>query len=162
MLAASLKISARTEREIVITRLFDAPREVVFDAFTQPELLRRWLGVFGDWGFEVCDVDLRPGGAYRWVWRNAADGSALAVSGVVREVQRPERLVMTERYEEPWYPGEAVNTATFVTVNGQTLYTATLRYESREARDTVLRSPMETGLAQGYAALDAMLTSGAL
>ncbi len=151
-----LKLEARGDREIVMTRAFDAPRDLVFDAHTRPELLQRWLGVFGGWTLPVCEVDLRVGGAYRWVWRNA-DGREMGVRGVYREVVRPERLVNTEQFDDPWYPGESVNTTVFVEQAGKTTMTVTMRYESREARDGVLASPMESGVAASYDKLAELL-----
>src|SRR5256885_8808689 len=103
----SLKITAQSDREIVMTRVFDAPRELVFDAYTKPELLKRWLGVFRGHTMPVCEVDLRVGGSYRWVWR-LADGSDMGVRGVYREVVRPERLVNTEKFDQSWYAGESL------------------------------------------------------
>jgi uncharacterized protein YndB with AHSA1/START domain len=154
----ALKVVAQSDREIVMTRVFDAPREMVFDAYTKPELLKRWLGVFGGWTLPVCEVDLRVGGTYRWVWRGA-DGSEMGVRGVYREVVRPERLVNTEKFDEPWYPGESVITAVFAEQGGKTTLTVTMRYESREARDAVMKSPMEGGVAASYDNLAEILAS---
>jgi len=155
--AENLKVSARGEREIVMTRVFNAPRRLVFEAFTKPELLKRWLGVFGGWSLAVCEIDLRVGGRYRWVWRNV-DGTEMGVSGVYREVVPDERIVNTERFDQAWYPGEAVGTVLFTEEAGKTTLTQTLIYESREARDGVLKSPMEQGLEQGYKLLDQVLS----
>ena len=154
----NLIVDARGELEVVMTRVFDAPRTLVFEAYTKPELLKRWLGVFGGWTMPVCEIDLRVGGAYRWVWRNA-DGREMGVRGTYREIVAPERLVNTEKFDEPWYPGESVNTAVFVEQGGKTTLTVTLRYESREARDGVLRSPMEGGVAESYDKLAELLAS---
>jgi uncharacterized protein YndB with AHSA1/START domain len=151
-----LKVEARGDREIVITRSFDAPRKMVFDALTKPELLKRWLGVFGGWSLAVCEVDLRVGGSYRYVWRGP-DGAQMGMRGVFREVVPPERIVNTEKFDESWYPGEAVGTATLVEKGGKTTLTTTIRYDSREARDVVLKSPMEKGVAAGYDNLDKIL-----
>jgi len=155
----SLKITARSDREIVMTRTFDAPRELVFDAYTKPEFLKRWLGVFAGHTMPVCEVDLRVGGSYRWVWK-LADGSMMGVRGVYREVVRPERIVNTEKFDDAWYPGESIITTVFTEKDGKTTMTATMRYESREARDAVLRSPMESGVAQSYDNLARLLASG--
>src|SRR5258705_11437356 len=95
----TLKVSARGDREIVMTRVFDAPRSLVFDAYTKPELLKRWLGEFGGWTMPVCEVDLRVGGTYRWVWRGA-DGREMGVRGVYRAGVPPERLANTEEFLE--------------------------------------------------------------
>ena len=154
--SGNLKLTASGDREIVMTRVFDAPRNLVFDAYTKPELLKRWLGVFGGWSMPVCEVDLRVGGKYRWVWRNT-DGREMGVRGVYREVVRPERLVNTEKFDDPWYPGESLITTTLAEQGGRTTFTSTILYESQEARDAVLKSPMERGVAASYNKLAELL-----
>lgn len=156
----ALKVTTPSDREIAMTRTFDAPRKLVFDAWTKPELLKRWLGVFGGWSMEVCEVDLKVGGKYRYVWRGA-DGSQMGMGGVYREVVPGERLVATEKFDDPWYEGEAVDTTVFVEQSGKTTVTTTVRYASRQVRDAVLKSPMESGVAKSYDALDEMLASAA-
>jgi uncharacterized protein YndB with AHSA1/START domain len=153
-----LKVTTPSDREIAMTRVFDAPRGMVFDAWTKPELLKRWLGVFGGWTFAICEVDLRVGGAYRYVWRGK-DGHEMGMGGVFREIVRPERIVATEKFDELWYPGEAVDTTIFVENGGKTTVTTTVRYESKEARDGVLASPMEGGVAKSYDGLAEVLAS---
>lgn len=154
-----LKIHPHGERELVMTRAFDAPRRMVFDAYTKPELIRRWLGAFGGWQFDVCEVDLREGGKYRWVWRNSA-GDRMGMGGVYREILAPDRLVCTEHFDDAWYPGEGLVTVTFVETAGKTTLTVTMRYESTAARDGVLASPMEKGVSASYDKLEDMLTAG--
>jgi uncharacterized protein YndB with AHSA1/START domain len=155
----SLTVSAQGDREIVLTRAFNAPRHLVFDAYTKPDLLKRWLGVRGGWSLAVCEIDLRVGGAYRYVWRNEAKGIDMGAGGVYREIVPPERLVCTESFDDPWYPGEALLTTVLVEQGSQTTLTTTLRYGSPEARDVVLKSPMEHGLAESYDMLAALLTT---
>ena len=154
----ALKVTARGDRELVITREFDAPRQLVFDAHTKPELIRRWLLGPEGWTMPVCDVDLRVGGSYRYVWRNAK-GMEMGMGGVYREIFPPERIVATEKFDESWYPGGAVGTIVFTEQNGRTTLTQTMLYDSREARDAVLASPMEEGLVQGYNRLGDLLAS---
>jgi uncharacterized protein YndB with AHSA1/START domain len=154
-----LTIEPRGDREIVIKRSFDASRELVFEAYTKPERLKRWLGVFGGWEFAVCEVDLRVGGTYRWVWRHAKGNHEMGVSGVYREISAPDRIVCTEKFDEAWYEGEGLVTVTFVEQAGITTMTSTLRYESTETRDAVLKSPMESGLSQGYDKLAGLLAT---
>ena len=156
-----LKVEPRGEREIVITRSFDAPRGLVFEAMTQPELLKRWLGVFGGWSLAVCEVDLRVGGAYRYLW-HGPDGATMGMRGTFREIAPPERIVNTEKFDEAWYPGEAVGTAILTERDGRTTVTTTVLYESREIRDAALGSGMERGIAAGYLALDGILASQTL
>ena len=153
-----LQITTPSDREIAMIRSFDAPRTMVFEAFTKPDLIKRWLGNFGKWTFEVCEVDLRVGGKYRYVWRGP-DGARLAMGGVYREIKRPERIVCTEKFDDPWYEGDAINTTTFVERGGKTTVTATGLYDSKEIRDNVLKSPMESGVAKSYDALDDVLAS---
>jgi uncharacterized protein YndB with AHSA1/START domain len=156
--AGKLQVTTPSDREIAMTRVFDAPRSMVFDAWTKPELLKRWLGVFGGWTFVVCEVDLKVGGKYRYVWRGK-DGNEMGMGGVFREIVRPERLVCTEKFDESWYPGDAVDTTVFAEKAGKTTVTTTVRYQSKEARDGVLKSPMEGGVAQSYDKLAEVLAS---
>ena len=153
-----LQVSTPSDRELAMTRVFDAPRSMVFDAWTKPELLRRWLGVFGSWTFAVCEVDLRVGGKYRFVWRGK-DGNEMAMGGVYREIVRPERIVCTEKFDDPWYEGDAIDTTTFVERAGKTTMTTTVLYASKEIRDAVLKSPMETGVAKSYDKLAEVLAA---
>jgi uncharacterized protein YndB with AHSA1/START domain len=133
--AGKLKVVAKSEREIVMTREFDAPRRMVFDAYTKPELLKRWLGVFGGWELAVCEVDLRVSGKYRWVWRQGSAGTEMGVSCTYREIVAPERLVCTELFDEAWYPGETLLTTVLTEQGGRTTLATTILYVSREARD---------------------------
>ncbi|HKP96686.1 MAG TPA: SRPBCC family protein [Fibrobacteria bacterium] len=154
----TLKLATPTEREIVITRDFDAPRDLVFECFTKPELLKRWLGVHNGWVLAVCEIDLRVGGAYRYLWRGPGK-TEMGMGGKYLEIVRPERLVSTEKFDAAWYPGGAVGTLTLAERSGRTLATTSLLYESKEARDAVLKSPMDQGMEAGYAALDALLAA---
>ncbi len=155
---ATLQITTPSDREIAMTRIFAAPRTLVFDAWTKPELLKRWLGVHAGWTFAVCEVDLKVGGAYRFVWRGP-DGNEMGMGGVYREIVQPERLVNTEKFDDPWYAGEALDTMVLTERDGKTTCALTMRLESKEARDGVLKSGMESGVAEGYDKLDELLTS---
>jgi len=143
-----LRVTAHGEREIVITREFEAPRALVFEAWTRPELLKRWLLGPPGWTMPVCEIDLRVGGAYRYAWRKG--DTHMGVSGVYREIVVPERIVCTENFDDAWYPGEALCTIELVENGARTTLTQTMRYESRQARDEVLKSPMEGGVAASY------------
>lgn len=153
-----LKVAARGDREIVMTRLFDVPRDLVFAALTEPELVQRWLLGPPGWSMPVCEIDLRPGGSYRYLWRNS-DGREMGARGTFREIQPPDRIVHTERFDEPWYPGESVITTALTESGGKTLLAVTLLYVSKEARDSVLKSPMEGGVAQSYDRLAELLAT---
>ena len=155
----SLKLTTVGDRELVITRVFDAPRRLVYDAHTKPELVRQWLLGPPGWSMPVCDMDVRVGGKYRWVWRKDSDGSQMGMGGVYREVVAPERLVATERFDEAWYAGEGLNTLVLVEQGGRTTLTQTTRYESKEARDAVIKSGMEQGVTASYDRLDAVLAA---
>lgn len=157
-LGGSLKVTTPSDREVAMTREFDAPRSLVFEAYTTPELLKRWLGARAGWTFAVCEIDLRVGGRYRWVWRKS-DGFEMGMGGVYREIVRPARVVATEAYDQSWYPGEAVTTLTLVEQGGRTTLTLTVLYESREARDAVLRSPMEEGVGESFNKLAELLAT---
>ncbi|MDP9278498.1 MAG: SRPBCC family protein [Gemmatimonadota bacterium] len=155
---AKLQITTPSDRELAMIRSFDAPRGLVWDAWTKPELLKQWLGVRGGWTFAVCEVDLKVGGKYRYVWRGPS-GAEMGMGGVFREVVKPQRLVATEKFDESWYEGDAMDTTTFVEQGGKTTVTTTVKYASKAVRDAVLKSPMESGVAESYNKLDEVLAS---
>ena len=159
---AQLKLTTSGDRELVMTREFDAPRKLVYDAHTKPELVRRWLLGPDGWSMPVCEMDVRVGGKYRWVWRNDTTASEMGMGGVYREVTAPERLVASERFDEAWYPGEALNTLVLVEKGERTMLTQTMRYESREARDAVIKSGMEKGVIASYDRLDDVLAASSV
>jgi uncharacterized protein YndB with AHSA1/START domain len=148
-----VNITAHGDREIVISRSFDAPRELVFEAFTKPEYIQRWLLGPDGWTMPICQIDLRVGGKYRYVWRNQ-DGREMGMGGVFREIAAPERFVATEQFDEAWYPGEAVCTFSFSERGGTTTITQTVLYDSQATRDAVLKSPMESGVSRSYERLE--------
>jgi uncharacterized protein YndB with AHSA1/START domain len=154
----SLQITTPSDEEIRITRSFDAPRMMVWDAYTRPELVKRWLGAMPGWRWAECEMDVREGGRYRWLWRGP-EGAEMGLAGVYREVVPGERLVSTERYDQQWYEGEAVGTVVFTEAQGRTTLVTTLRYGSKQIRDAVLQSPMATGMEMSFASLDELLAS---
>ena len=156
----SLQVMTPSDEEIRITRSFDAPRMMVWDAYTRPELVKRWLGRMPGWTWAVCEMDVRKGGRYRWLWRGP-EGAELGLAGVYLEVVPGERLVTTERYDQQWYEGEAVGTVEFTEADGRTTLVTTLRYASKNVRDAVLQSPATSGMESGYALLDELLASTA-
>ena len=129
----TLKIATRGDREIVMTRVFDAPKALVFEAVTTPELVKRWLTGPDGWELAVCEIDLRVGGKYRYLWRGP-DGIEMGMGGVYREIAAPDRVVATGKFDQAWYPGEEVSTFALVEAAGKTTLTPTVAYESREAR----------------------------
>jgi uncharacterized protein YndB with AHSA1/START domain len=154
-----LQITTPSDREIAMTRVFAAPRRLVFDALTKPELVKRWLLGPPGWSMPVCEVDLRVGGKYRYVWRRDSDGTDMGMGGVYREIVKPERIVATEKFDQSWYSGEAVGTTRLVEQGGKTTLTQTMLYESKETRDGVLKSPMESGVGASYDRLADVLAS---
>ena len=155
---SKLELSTPSDREISWTRLFDAPRELVFEAHTRCELVKRWLLGPPGWTMPVCRIDLRVGGAYRYEWKNEK-GTVMGMGGVFREIVPPERIVATEKFDDAWYPGEAVGTTVLTEKSGRTTLTVTVLYESKEARDAVLASGMERGLEASYDHLAETLVS---
>lgn len=158
---ATVKIIPSGDRDLVMTREFAAPRKLVYDAHTKPELVRQWLLGPPGWTMPVCDMDVRVGGKYRWVWRKETDGTTMGMGGVYREVQAPERLVTTEKFDEAWYPGESLITLVLTEHGGRTTLTQTMRYESPAAREAVIKSGMEQGVAASYDRLDDVLATAA-
>jgi uncharacterized protein YndB with AHSA1/START domain len=150
-----LTITTPSDLEIEMTRAFRAPRRLVFDAWTKPELLPRWFGAQG-WTVPVCEIDLRPGGNYRYVMEGP-DRAVMVLRGVYHEIVRPARLVATETYDGWPEHQEAVVTSTFTERDGITLWKATVRYPSRELRDAILRTGMERGLGESMDRLTNLL-----
>ena len=154
-----LIITADNDRDIVMTRAFDAPRTLVFDALTIPKLIKRWLLGPPGWEMTECTVDLRVGGAYRYAWTKDS-GSTMGMGGEYLEIVKPERIVNTEKFDQAWYQGEARGTAVLTETDGKTTLVTTVRYVSKETRDAVLKTPMEDGVAHSYNLLEAMLLEG--
>jgi uncharacterized protein YndB with AHSA1/START domain len=153
-----LIVTTPTDREIVMTRVFDAPRDLVFEAVTIPDLVKRWLWGPDGWTMPICEIDLKVGGKYRYVWRHA-DGREMGMGGVYREIVPPERVVSTELFDEDWTGGEVLGTLVLSEQAGKTTLTQTLLYPSKEVRDNVLKSGMERGVAVSYDRLDEVLFS---
>lgn len=143
-----------SDLEVVITRVVDAPRRLVYDAWTRPEYIRQWLLGPEGWTMPVCEIDPRPGGKWRYVWRTA-DGNEMTLAGIVREMTPPERLVTTESWGPEW--PETVNTVVFTESGGRTTVWLTVVYPSKEARDAALQTGMKEGMDQGFARLDRLV-----
>ena len=148
--------------EVVVVRDFSAPRNTVFDAWTKPELMSRWLLGPPGWTMPVCEMDLRVGGRFRWRWRNDT-GTEFGFTGVFREVVRPSRLVHTQVYDPGTVGGnmgaEALITAVLIEKGGVTTYTTTIRYQSKVDRDAAISTGMTDGMEQSYTKLDALLAT---
>jgi uncharacterized protein YndB with AHSA1/START domain len=155
-MTATLKLVPQGEREIFTTRDFAVPRERVFAAWTRPELLQRWLYGPEEWKLAVCEIDLRVGGAARFVWRHA-DGREMGMAGIYREIAPPERIAFTENWDEDWTGGEVLVTLELVEQGAATMLRQTMLYSSRAARDTGLAPDMEQGMAMSYDRLAELL-----
>jgi uncharacterized protein YndB with AHSA1/START domain len=150
--SGTFQVTTPSDREIRLTRLFDAPRELVFEAMSKPEHVRRWWGILDDQhSVTVCEIDLRPGGAWRFVGRGPR--GEYAFHGVYREIARPERVVFTEIYD-PFPDAESVVTSALTEENGKTRLTVTALYPSLDVRDMVIKTGMAKGAAISYDRLE--------
>jgi uncharacterized protein YndB with AHSA1/START domain len=145
--SAVLTVTMPTDREVAITRVFDAPRRLVFEAWTSPEHLPHWMLGPEGWTMPVCEIDLRPGGSWHFVWRRS-DGTEMGMHGVYREITPPERLVCTESWGGNW--PETLNTLVLTEEAGKTTATLTILYPSKDARDAALQTGMKDGVAVSF------------
>ena len=151
----SFTVTTPSDQEIRMTRLFDAPRTLVFEAMSRPEHVRQWWGNLGEgYSVPVCEIDLRVGGKWRFVNRHP-QGEA-AFYGEYLEIAPPARVVFTEIFE-PFPDSPSVVTAEFTEEQGKTRLTATVRYPSKEVRDMVMGTGMATGAGLSYDRLEDLL-----
>ena len=151
--SSSFSVTTPSDTDIEMTRLFDAPRHLVFEALTRPEHVRRWWGILDDgYSVPVCEIDLRVGGSWRFVG-NGPDGRIPAFYGIYREIVPPQRIVNTEIFE-PYPDAESVVTTVLTEEQGKTRITVTASYPSKEVRDMVLQTGMEQGAAISYDRLE--------
>lgn len=161
--SADVTVTMPSDREIQMTRVFHAPRGLVFDCYTKPELLKRWLTGPDGWSLVICHNDLTVGGAFHWVWRGP-DGQDMGMGGRYREIVRPERIVRTERFagtgrSSTPLGSETVGTLTLSEEDGWTTVTTTVLYPSAQARDAALKSGMTRGVAANTDRLAALLST---
>ncbi len=158
---AELKVTTPSDLEIVMTRGFNAPRHLVWEAMSKPELIKKWLFGPPGWKMTVCEDDLRVGGAFHWAW-SGPEGAEMAMRGIYREVVEPERIVRTETFEFGCaaQAGEQLASVVLTDEGGRTGLTLTVLYPSKEARDGALASGMEKGVSAGYDRLEELLLSG--
>jgi uncharacterized protein YndB with AHSA1/START domain len=142
---AATTFTTPSDREILVTRVIDAPRTLVWEAYTSPEHLPHWLGPHGA-TMPVCEIDLRPGGSFRFVSR--AGDFELTLTGVYQEIVPPERLVSTDSWGPEW--PETLNTLILSEQDGKTTISLTVLYPSKEARDAALETGMKEGMSQGF------------
>lgn len=152
----SVTISTPSPREIQMFRVFDAPRPLVFDCWTKPDLIRKWLTGPPGWMMTECEVELWEGGRYRYKWRDQP-GHELAMGGVYREIVAPERLVQTELFDQDWTGGETISTLVLLEQDGQTTATTTVLYSSEDVCEGALQSGMAKGVEASYTNLDRLL-----
>jgi uncharacterized protein YndB with AHSA1/START domain len=153
----SFKVTTPSDNEIRLTRLFDAPRHLVFEAMTKPEHVKQWWGRLGDgYSVPVCEIDLRPGGSWRFVNRHPKGEAAF--HGEYREVTPPSRVVFTEIFEQ--FPDTvSVVTAELSDEDGKTRFTATVWYPSLQVRDMVVASGMARGAGISYDHLEDLVAT---
>lgn len=151
---ASMTVATPSDREIVVTRIFNAPRRLVFEAWTNPEHLPHWFTGPAGWPMTICEIDLRPGGASRFVW-SGSDGAEVEIRGTYKEVAPPERVVGTLS----WGGAEMLErTLIFTEKDGKTTASVTILYPSKEARDAAIQTGMVEGMAMGFDRLDQYYT----
>jgi uncharacterized protein YndB with AHSA1/START domain len=153
-----------SDREVRVTRTFNAPRQLLWDAHTQPELVRKWQVGYDGWDMPVCDMDVRVGGTYRWQWKSREDGKQFGFFGTYTEVTAPSKLT----HEEYFDPGNTsfampVGDPCIVTLelsehNGVTTLVCTMTFASKEARDGAASTGMTDGMEYSYVRLDDLLT----
>jgi uncharacterized protein YndB with AHSA1/START domain len=148
------RFTTPSDRELVATRTFDAPRHLLWKAWTSPAHVPRWMTGPDGWTMPVCEIDLRPGGTWHFVWRDA-DGRDMPMRGTYRETVAPERLVTTEAWGGDW--PETLNTLVLTEQDGRTLTTCTVRYPSRDAREAARATGMTDGWSRSYDRLAAHL-----
>jgi uncharacterized protein YndB with AHSA1/START domain len=153
-----LTVTAVGDHVLLFTRDFDAPRALVFEAITTPALLQQWMLGPGGWTMPVCEVDLRPGGRFRYVWRK--NGKDMGMSGTFQEIVPPERIVHTEIFDQDWTGGETLVTTTLTETGGRTTLTMTVRYANAAAREGALQTGMVGGMSDTYDRLQDLITRG--
>lgn len=160
------EVSTPSDREVLVKRSFDAPVNLVWQAYTDPALMRRWLTAMPGWSMPVCEMDVRVGGQFRWRWRSEEDGSEFGFAGTYRELLPPSKIVHTEAYDPGTvgfgYPeNDAIVTITFTENGGVTTLTTLIDFGSKEARDAAVATGMTDGMEQSYQLLDQLLNSQA-
>ena len=155
---SAMTVTKPSDREVCFTRRFQAPRALVFKTFTEPAWLERWMIGPDGWTMSVCEVDLKPGGRFRYAWTKPG-GKEMGMGGTYVEVTPPSRMVHVELFDEDWTGGETTVTTELADVDGATLMTMTVVYSSQAARDGALESGMTSGMEMSYARLDSLLAS---
>lgn len=161
-----IEVTLPSDREVRVVRSFNAPRKLVWDAHTKPELVQKWMLGPPGWTMPVCEMDVRVGGSYRWRWRSEGDGKEFGFFGTFTEVNKPVKIVHQEHYD----PGDiggamssdpAIISSDYLESNGVTTLTVTMRFSSKETRDAAVSTGMTGGMEIGYARLDDMFKQAA-
>jgi uncharacterized protein YndB with AHSA1/START domain len=161
------EVSLPSDTEVRVTRDFKAPRTLVWQAHTEPKLLRRWMSGMPGWSMPVCEMDVRPGGKYRWRWRSDESGAEFGFFGEFKEVDAPAKMTQEEYFDPGVGAGDvtgdmpvnnpSINRSTFTEENGVTTVVVLIDYGSKAARDAALSTGMTDGMEISYASLDTLL-----
>lgn len=149
MTASPMTVAMPSDREIAVTRVFDAPRTRIFECWTTPDLVKQWLTGPPGWSFETCTVDLQPRGQYRFVWKDQ-NGNTLGLTGMFLSIVPPGRLVSTEKFDQDWTGGETRVTTVFAETDGRTTLQQTIQFSSQAARDAAASGGMTQGMEMGF------------
>lgn len=162
-----IEVTQPSDREVRVVRTFKAPRQLVWDAHTKPELVQKWMLGPPGWSMPVCEMDVRAGGAYKWRWRSDEDGKQFGFHGTFTEVNAPTKLVHDEYYDAGDVGGDmpsnepAVITLELSEADGVTTLVCTMMFASKEARDGAVSTGMTDGMEMGYVRLDDMFKQAA-
>jgi uncharacterized protein YndB with AHSA1/START domain len=160
------QVSLQSDREVVVKRTFNGPRDLVYAAYTKPEIVRRWLLGPPGWTMPVCEMDVRVGGWFRWRWRADEGGAEFGFHGEYLEIEPGARIHNTEVYDpgdvggSMTESGQALVTVTFDETDGVTLLTTCIEYDSKASRDAAVATGMTDGMEMSYKLLDALLAEG--
>jgi uncharacterized protein YndB with AHSA1/START domain len=159
---STAQVTLPSDTEIRVTRDFKAPRRLLWQAHVEPQLFQRWIGGYPGWSMPVCELDVRPGGSFRWRWRQDEDGKEFGFYGDYREVDAPNRIVSVEFFDPGSFGGDmptssTINRTTFTEDNGITTLVVLIAYESKDARDGALSTGMTDGMETSYARLDTLV-----
>jgi len=157
-LSKILSVSTPSDLEIAVERMFEAPADLVFDCYTTPDLVRRWLTGMDDWWLSTCDIDLREGGNYRYVW-SGPNGESMGLTGTFHEIEPPIRLVTTEKFDDDFGMGKMLITTLFHPDGDRTRLNQTILCESKAQRDAAVATGMTDGMGMSFASLDDLLAS---
>ena len=156
MANATVEVTTPSETSVAVTRVFEAPAQLVWDAHTKPDLIRRWMTGYEGWDMPVCDVDFRVGGAYRYEWSHPTE-QGFAATGSFEEIEEPSRLVPVVRMDG--FVGEARTVMTLHEHDARTTMTLVMHFGSQEARDGAIATGMTDGMSYSYDVLDDLLAS---